>query len=83
MKLETGRLAALSVGLRLKTARDKRGLTMTQLAESAGVGTSTINQIEKGLTQPRGDTVEPSTVARWILGCFEDCFSSLRIAFLL
>ena len=58
MKLETGRLAALSVGLRLKTARDKRGLTMTQLAESAGVGTSTINQIEKGLTQPRGDTVE-------------------------
>ena len=31
---------------------------MTQLAESAGVGTSTINQIEKGLTQPRGDTVE-------------------------
>ena len=58
MKLETGRLAALSVGLRLKTARDRRGLTMTQLAESAGVGTSTINQIEKGLTQPRGDTVE-------------------------
>ncbi len=58
MKAESGRLGALSVGVRLKLSRDKRSLTMQELANRAGIGTSTINSIEKGIKQPRGDTVE-------------------------
>ena len=55
---EAGRLGSLSVGTRLKLARDMRGLTMAELGDRAGVGASTVNVIEKGSKQPRGDTVE-------------------------
>ncbi len=58
MKSESGSLGALSVGVRLKLARDKRGLTMTEVADEAGIAASTVNVIEKGQKQPRGDTVE-------------------------
>jgi transcriptional regulator with XRE-family HTH domain len=55
---EQGRLSSLAIGFRLKTARDKRGYTMLQLAERSGLGSSTIDAIEKGKKTPRADTVE-------------------------
>ena len=58
MTREVGRLAAHSVGLRLKAARDHRGYTMLELAERCGLSHSTVNVIEKGQKTPRTDTVE-------------------------
>ena len=56
-------LASHTVGIRLKQARDKRKLTMAALGVKAGVGASTINNIEKGKKVPRGDTVELLAIA--------------------
>lgn len=67
---EAGRLGALSVGHRLKLARDMRGLTMAELGERAGVGASTVNVIEKGNKQPRGDTVEKLARALGVPRCW-------------
>lgn len=58
MKPETGRLASLSVGVRLAEARERRGLTLQALSKLSGVGVATIFTIEKGTKQPRSDTVE-------------------------
>ena len=65
-----GRLASLSVGVRLKLARDKRGLTMARLGELADVGSTTIDSIEKGKKQPRGDTVERLARALGVSACW-------------
>ena len=70
MKSETGRLGALSVGIRLKLARDMRGLTMTEVADEAGMAASTVNVIEKGQKQPRGDTVERLARALGVPRCW-------------
>ena len=67
---EAGRLGSLSVGNRLKLARDMRGLTMAELGDRAGVGASTVNVIEKGSKQPRGDTVEKLARALGVPRCW-------------
>ncbi len=56
--VRVSRLASHSVGYRLNQAREKRGYTMASLAQLADVSASSINQIEKGTNQPRGDTIE-------------------------
>lgn len=56
--VRVSRLASHSVGYRLKQAREKRGYTMAAVAQLADVSASSINQIEKGTNQPRGDTIE-------------------------
>lgn len=46
------------MGLSLKTARDKRGWTMDELAERSKVSKATISRIEAGdVTNPSNDTV--------------------------
>ncbi len=42
---------------RLKEARLEKGLTMTQLAESAGITKAAISQFEKGITAPKYQTL--------------------------
>ena len=70
MKSESGSLGALSVGVRLKLARDMRGLTMTEVVDEAGIAASTVNVIEKGQKQPRGDTVERLARALGVSRCW-------------
>lgn len=67
---ESEPLGSLCVGQRLKLARDKRGLTMAELGDRAGVGASTVNVIEKGNKQPRGDTVEKLARALGVSRCW-------------
>ncbi len=67
---ETGRLAALSVGVRLREARDRRGWTLIELGTKAGVGTTTVTSIETGSRQPRGDTVEKLARALGVPRCW-------------
>ena len=74
MKSESGSLGALSVGVRLKLARDMRGLTMTEVADEAGIAASTVNVIEKGQKQPRGDTVERLARALGVSRCWLTLF---------
>lgn len=39
-------------------ARDKRNITLTQLSEMTGIGKSTLNNIENGITSPTLDQLE-------------------------
>lgn len=43
----------MEVGYRLRAARLKRGLTVTQLASAAGVAESSVRGWERGRTRPR------------------------------
>lgn len=63
-------LASYSVGPRLRLARDKRKLSMQELSDKAGVAASTINHIEKGEKQPRGDTIERLAIALEVDPCW-------------
>jgi transcriptional regulator with XRE-family HTH domain len=47
-----------SIGSRLKQRRQKQGLTITALADKAGVSPGLISQIEHNLTVPHLDTLE-------------------------
>jgi transcriptional regulator with XRE-family HTH domain len=55
---ETGRLSSLSIGVRLRDARNARGLTCAELAHLAGISHGSVSFIETGKNQPRTDTVE-------------------------
>ena len=48
----------LGMGLRLRQAREKAGLSLRALADRAGVDFSTIYRIEAGDTVPKLDTLE-------------------------
>lgn len=45
-------------GKRIKIERIMRDWTMEQLAEKAGLGTTTIGQVENGSSSPTLDTIE-------------------------
>lgn len=45
------------VGMRVKEARKKSGLTQEDLAEKAGVSATYISSIERGLSFPRGEVL--------------------------
>lgn len=47
----------LALGERIRRARVRRGLTLAELAELAGVSKSLISQIERGVAAPSIDTV--------------------------
>lgn len=51
-------LASEKLGERLFEARQAAGLSMRQLAQKAGVGEATINDIEKARQMPAADTTE-------------------------
>lgn len=63
-------LASYSVGPRLRLAREKRKFSMQELANKAEVAASTINHIEKGEKQPRGDTIERLAIALGVDPCW-------------
>ena len=46
------------MGLRLREIREKKGLSLRQLAEKAGVDWSAINRIELGKATPKLATLE-------------------------
>ncbi len=50
-------------GKRIKIERIMRDWTMEQLAEKAGLGTTTIASVEKGLGSPTLDTIEKLAIA--------------------
>lgn len=52
----------MSVGQRLRAARESRGLSMRRLAELSGRSASSISQIEGGVVQPRMSTLVSLTV---------------------
>lgn len=46
-----------TIGARVRAARDKRGLSLAQLAAAAGLTRDAIHKIEMGTRRPRGETV--------------------------
>ena len=58
------------LGTRLREARAEAGLTLRGLAEAARVGSSTINDIEKGHHVPAADTVESLAEALGVSPCW-------------
>ncbi|HEX7549711.1 MAG TPA: helix-turn-helix transcriptional regulator [Candidatus Methylomirabilis sp.] len=46
------------MGLRLRQIREKKGLSLRELAEKAGVDWTSINRIELGKANPRFETLE-------------------------
>ena len=45
------------LGRRISRAREKRGLSQTQLADMAGIGRAHLSQIENGAVAARIDTI--------------------------
>jgi transcriptional regulator with XRE-family HTH domain len=54
---ETGGASDLALGNRIRAARGRRGLSLGELASSAGVSKSLVSQIERGIAAPSIDTV--------------------------
>ncbi|WP_433257751.1 helix-turn-helix domain-containing protein [Streptosporangium sp. CA-135522] len=48
-----------SVGLRLRALRKKRGITLTQLAETTGISISTLSRLESGERKPNLELLLP------------------------
>jgi len=46
------------MGIRLRALREKKGMSLRELADKAGVTFATINRIELGKTSPRFETLE-------------------------
>lgn len=46
------------VGLRIKTVRERRGLTQAALGEHIGRSADAVSQIERGINVPRLETLE-------------------------
>ena len=51
-------LGKLSVAEKIKTAREKAGLTQAQLAEKVGTTSQNISQYERGIRNPKYNTLE-------------------------
>ena len=79
------------IGERLKDLRVFRGLSIDALAKASGVTKSAISHIERGLRQPRADTLltvaealgttpEDLMEDEQLLGSISGCFSSLTLA---
>jgi len=65
----SARLDAPGFPARLRAARERAGLTQGQLAETAGVSTSLIGQLESSATQPSLATVERLAQALRVSPC--------------
>jgi transcriptional regulator with XRE-family HTH domain len=50
-------VAAISLGHRIREIRAERGLTLTALADAAGLSTGLISQVERGLADPSLETL--------------------------
>jgi len=53
----------LCMGLRIRALRERKGLSLRELAKQAGVDFSTIHRIEKGDELPRFGTLEKLAAA--------------------
>lgn len=51
------------MGLNLKIARIKKGLTQEELCELVGIGRTTLSKLEQGKTKPKMDTMEKLSIA--------------------
>ena len=51
------------MGLRIRALRERKGLSLRELAKQAGVDFSTIHRIEKGDEMPRFGTMEKLAAA--------------------
>ena len=57
-----------SIGKRLKRLREKRGFTIRELANKAGVPQSTVSMVEKGIRPGAGLRLETAKRLCWALG---------------
>lgn len=62
------------VGVRLREARRRRGLTLREVAEAAGVTESFVSQVERGVTNPSVSTL------RKIAGAIGEPLATLFVA---
>jgi len=62
-KLEVAEVEAISIGERVRRAREELGLRQDELALAAGVSTRAVHQIESGKPTSRLDTVLPVLAA--------------------
>lgn len=53
----------MTIATNLKTLRDKRGLTQTQLADLAGLGINQVSRIERGTSKPELETIKKLAIA--------------------
>ncbi|MDQ3926006.1 MAG: helix-turn-helix domain-containing protein [Actinomycetota bacterium] len=51
-------MLSLGIGRRVKELREERGLTLSALAERAGLSSAAVSRIERGLRTPGAETVE-------------------------
>lgn len=51
------------MGLNLKIARIKKGLTQEELCKLVGIGRTTLSKLEQGKTKPKMDTMEKLSIA--------------------
>lgn len=54
-----------SVAEKIKTAREKAGLTQAQLAEKVGTTSQNISQYERGIRNPKYNTLEKNRSRTW------------------
>lgn len=47
----------MTIGQNIKTARNNAGLTQKQLAEKSGIATITLQQYERGVREPKLETI--------------------------
>lgn len=55
--MRTDDIAAVPLGHRIRELRSARGLTLTALADGAGLSTGLISQVERGLSDPSLETL--------------------------
>lgn len=66
----TGRIASASLCVRLRAARESRGLSLMQLARISGVSPAAVSYLERGEKLPRTDTVERLARALQVSRCW-------------
>lgn len=65
----------MSVKTKLKTTRQKQGLTQVQIAEKAGISTRQYQRYEAGERMPRADTAK--LIAKALNSTIEELFSDI------
>ncbi|HEY3365967.1 MAG TPA: helix-turn-helix transcriptional regulator [Symbiobacteriaceae bacterium] len=68
--LESGAASRTTMGERLKEFRERQGLTLTQLAERAGVSAGLVSQIEHNTTMPSLETLETIAGSLGVSVCY-------------
>lgn len=74
-----------SIGLRIKTARERAGLTQEQLAEQINRSTQFVSTIERGVAGPSLETILAlcdtlNTTSEWLIRGIEPTPSAYTIA---